>query len=138
MYQVKARRGNGLCFFDPRMQVAINDRAQLEADLREALAQGQFALHYQPQFTPEGCIVGAEVLLRWQHPERGMVSPAQFIAVAEESDLILHIGQWVLRTACHEAMKWPSNLKVAINVSADQLTDPNFASVVVSALAQSG
>ena len=143
MYQVKARRGNGLCFFDPRMQVAINDRAQLEADLREALAQGQFALHYQPQFTPEGCIVGAEVLLRWQHPERGMVSPAQFIAVAEESDLILHIGQWVLRTACQQLALWQqhprsSQLQLSVNVSARQFRQPEFVRQVTDILQETG
>ncbi len=143
MYQVKARRGNGLCFFDPRMQVAINDRAQLEADLREALAQGQFALHYQPQFTPEGCIVGAEVLLRWQHPERGMVSPAQFIAVAEESDLILHIGQWVLRTACQQLALWQqhprsSHLQLSVNVSARQFRQPEFVRQVTDILQETG
>ena len=143
MYQVKARRGNGLCFFDPRMQVAINDRAQLEADLREALAQGQFALHYQPQFTPEGCIVGAEVLLRWQHPERGMVSPAQFIAVAEESDLILHIGQWVLRTACQQLALWQqhprsSQLQLSVNVSARQFRQPEFVRQVTEIIQETG
>ncbi|OGB48802.1 MAG: diguanylate cyclase [Burkholderiales bacterium RIFCSPLOWO2_12_FULL_65_40] len=143
MYQVKARRGNGLCFFDPRMQVAINDRAQLEADLREALAQGQFALHYQPQFTPEGCIVGAEVLLRWQHPERGMVSPAQFIAVAEESDLILHIGQWVLRTACQQLALWQqdprsSHLQLSVNVSARQFRQPEFVRQVTEIIQETG
>ena len=143
MYQVKARRGNGLCFFDPRMQVAINDRAQLEADLREALAQGQFALHYQPQFTPEGCIVGAEVLLRWQHPERGMVSPAQFIAVAEESDLILHIGQWVLRTACQQLALWQqdprsSHLQLSVNVSVRQFRQPEFVRQVTEIIQETG
>ena len=143
MYQVKARRGNGLCFFDPRMQVAINDRAQLEADLREALAQRQFALHYQPQFTPEGCMVGAEVLLRWEHPERGMVSPAQFIAVAEESDLILHIGQWVLRTACQQLALWQqhpgcSHLQLSVNVSARQFRQPEFVRQVTDALQETG
>jgi len=143
MYQVKARRGNGLCFFDPRMQVAINDRAQLEADLREALVQGQFTLHYQPQFTLEGCIVGAEVLLRWEHPERGMVSPMQFIAVAEESDLILHIGQWVLRTACQQLALWQphphsSHLQLSVNVSARQFRQPEFVRQVTEILQETG
>ncbi|MDY0106271.1 MAG: EAL domain-containing protein [Giesbergeria sp.] len=143
MYQVKARRGSGLCFFDPRMQVAINDRAQLEADLREALAQEQFTLHYQPQFTLEGCIVGAEVLLRWEHPERGMVSPAQFIAVAEESDLILHIGQWVLRTACQQLALWQSDLRtshlnLSVNVSARQFRQPDFVRQVTETLQDAG
>jgi diguanylate cyclase (GGDEF)-like protein len=143
MYQVKARRGNGLCFFDPRMQVAINDRAQLETDLHEALAHRQFALHYQPQFTLEGCIVGAEVLLRWQHPQRGMVPPGQFIAVAEESDLILHIGAWVLRTACAQMAAWQdvpqcSHLQVSVNVSARQFRHPDFVRQVTDILQETG
>ena len=143
MYQVKARRGNGLCFFDPRMQVAINDRAQLETDLHEALAHRQFALYYQPQFTLEGCIVGAEVLLRWQHPQRGMVPPGQFIAVAEESDLILHIGAWVLRTACAQMAAWQdepqcSHLQVSVNVSARQFRHPDFVRQVTDTLQETG
>lgn len=143
MYQVKARRGNGLCFFDPRMQVAINDRAQLEADLREALAQGQFMLHFQPQYTLGGDLVGAEVLLRWMHPERGLVSPAQFIAVAEESDLILHIGQWVLRTACQQLACWQEaqgigHLQLSVNVSARQFRQPDFVRQVTEILQETG
>lgn len=143
MYQVKARRGNGLCFFDPRMQVAINDRAQLEADLHEALQQSQFALHFQPQFTLEGCVVGAEVLLRWQHPQRGMVPPVQFIAVAEESDLILHIGLWVLRTACAQMAVWQdepqcSHLQLSVNVSARQFRHPDFVRQVTDVLLETG
>ena len=143
MYQVKARRGNGLCFFDPRMQVAINDRAQLEADLHEALQQSQFALHFQPQFTLEGCVVGAEVLLRWQHPQRGMVPPVQFIAVAEESDLILHIGAWVLRTACAQMAVWQdepqcSHLQLSVNVSARQFRHPDFVRQVTDVLLETG
>jgi len=143
MYQVKARRGNGLCFFDPRMQVAINDRAQMEADLREALAQGHFTLHYQPQYRLDGGIVGAEVLLRWEHPERGMVSPAQFITVAEESDLILHIGQWVLRTACQQLAQWQKtpqgrHLQLSVNVSARQFRQPEFVRQVTETLQETG
>ncbi len=143
MYQVKARRGNGLCFFDPRMQVAINDRAQLEADLHEALEKRQFAVHYQPQFTLDGRIVGAEVLLRWHHPQRGMVPPGQFIAVAEESDLILHIGAWVLRTACAQMAAWQdepqcSHLQVLVNVSARQFRHPDFVRQVTDILQETG
>ena len=143
MYQVKARRGNGLCFFDPRMQVAINDRAQLEADLHDALEKRQFAVHYQPQFTLDGRIVGAEVLLRWHHPQRGMVPPGQFIAVAEESDLILHIGLWVLRTACAQMAVWQdvpqcAHLQLSVNVSARQFRHPDFVRQVADALQETG
>lgn len=143
MYQVKARRGNGLCFFDPKMQTAINDRAQLEADLREALLLGQFALHYQPQFTPDGHIVGAEVLLRWRHPQRGMVPPGQFIGVAEDSDLILDIGMWVLRSACTQLATWQDDpdcrhLQLSVNVSARQFRQSDFVRQVTETLQQTG
>src|SRR3546814_4907969 len=86
----------------------------------------------------DGTLSGFEALIRWTNPTLGNVSPGRFIPLAEDSRLIAPIGEWVLRTACAEAMRWPSDLKVAINVSAEQLTDPNFAAVVVSALAQSG
>src|SRR3546814_5938667 len=89
----------------------------------------------QPVVTAaDGTLNGFEALIRWHNKKLGNVSPGRFIPLAEDARLISPIGEWVLRTACHEAMKWPSNLKVAINVSADQLTDPSFASVVVSAL----
>src|SRR3546814_1132345 len=98
-----------------------------------------FELYYQPVVTAQdGTLSGFEALIRWTNPTLGNVSPGRFIPLAEDSRLIAPIGEWVLRTACAEAMRWPSNLKVAVNVSAEQLTDPNFASVVVSALAQSG
>ncbi len=143
MYQVKAQRGNNLCFFDPEMQVAISRRAQLEADLQAALAGQQFALHYQPQFTRQGRLVGAEALLRWLHPERGLVSPAQFIAVAEDSELIVPIGLWVLQTACEQLAAWQADplfkdLHLAVNVSARQFRQADFVPKVVQVLQQTG
>ena len=106
---------------------------------RGALDRKEFELYYQPVVTAEdGTLNGFEALIRWTNQKLGSVSPGRFIPLAEDSRLIGPIGEWVLRTACAEAMRWPSNLKIAINVSAEQLTDPNFASVVVSALAQSG
>ena len=143
MYQVKARRGNALCFFDPKMQTAINDRAQLEADLRQALITQQLVLHYQPQASLQGEVVGAECLLRWQHPQRGMVPPGQFIAVAEESDLILHIGQWVLHSACTQLARWQeqpqwAHLQLSVNVSARQFRQSDFVHQVIETLQVTG
>jgi diguanylate cyclase (GGDEF)-like protein len=143
MYHVKAHLGNALCFFDPQMQAAISDRARLESDLRLALERQEFELHYQPQFALGGQMVGAEVLLRWQHPLRGMVSPGEFIAVAEESELIVPIGQWVLRTACHQLAAWQAipglaGLQLSVNVSARQFHQPDFVEGVTLALLESG
>jgi diguanylate cyclase (GGDEF)-like protein len=143
MYQVKARRGNGLCFFDPQMQTAINHRAQLEADLKRALRASEFVLYYQPQFAQDGSMVGAEALLRWQHPERGLVPPGAFIAAAEESDLIVSIGAWVLRTACEQLCAWredrrTENLQVSVNVSARQFRHPGFVEQVLEVVASLG
>ena len=143
MYQVKARRGNALCFFDPKMQTAINDRAQLEADLRQALVAQQLVLHYQPQATLQGDVIGAECLLRWQHPQRGMVPPGQFIAVAEESDLIVHIGQWVLHSACTQLARWQeqpqwAHLQLSVNVSARQFRQSDFVHQVIETLQVTG
>ncbi|WP_284407691.1 EAL domain-containing protein [Acidovorax sp. SUPP3434] len=143
MYQVKARRGHGLCFFDPQMQVVITQRAQLEVDLQVAIQQGQFVLHYQPQFTLPGTMVGVEALLRWQHPERGLVAPGHFIAVAEESELIVPIGMWVLRTACEQLAEWQRdprlrNVHVSVNVSARQFRHPDFVAGVVEVIQETG
>ena len=143
MYQVKARRGNALCFFDPKMQTAINDRAQLETDLRQALITQQLVLHFQPQASLQGEVVGAECLLRWQHPQRGMVPPGQFIAVAEESDLILHIGQWVLHSACTQLARWQeqpqwAHLQLSVNVSARQFRQSDFVHQVIETLQVTG
>jgi diguanylate cyclase (GGDEF)-like protein len=143
MYHVKAQHGNALCFFDPRMQAAISDRARLESDLRLALERQEFELYYQPQFALDGQMVGAEVLLRWHHPLRGMVSPGEFIAVAEESELIVPIGQWVLRTACHQLSTWQADprlagLQLSVNVSARQFHQPDFVERVTLALLEWG
>ena len=143
MYQVKAQRGNNLCFFDPQMQVAISQRAQLENDLQAALAAEQFVLHYQPQFTGQGALVGAEALLRWVHPERGLVSPIQFIAVAEESELIVPIGHWVLQTACEQLAAWQADplfkdLHLSVNVSARQFRRADFVPRVVQVMQHTG
>jgi len=143
MYQVKGQRGNALCFFDPRMQAAITERAQLEVDLRRALERDELQLHYQPQFALDGHMVGAEALLRWSHPLRGMVPPVEFITVAEDSELILPLGQWVLQTACRQLAAWRkeprlSALELAVNVSARQFRQADFVQQVSAALLESG
>ncbi|MEO6624322.1 MAG: diguanylate cyclase, partial [Burkholderiaceae bacterium] len=109
MYQAKAAGRNTLRFFDPAMQAAVEARAALEVDLRQALAQDEFALHFQPQVGPHAEVVGAEALLRWNHPVRGQVPPGEFIPVAEQSGLVIDIGQWVLRTACSQLAAWATD-----------------------------
>ncbi len=141
MYQAKAAGRNTVRFFDPTMQAAVSAHAQLEADLRLALAGGQFELHHQAQADMQGRIAGTEALLRWRHPERGMVSPADFIPVAEESGLILPLGQWVLETAVHTLERWADHpalarLSVAVNISARQFHSPQFVPQVLALLDQ--
>jgi len=143
MYQVKSQGRNALCFFDPQMQIVISMRAQLEADLQMALTARQFVLHYQPQFHLDGRMVGAEALIRWQHPERGLVAPGEFIGVAEESELIVPMGHWVLRTACEQLAAWQGDeryrhLQVSVNVSARQFRQRDFVARVVEVLRETG
>jgi diguanylate cyclase (GGDEF)-like protein len=143
MYQAKSDGRNCMCFFDPYMQATITARAQLETDLRTALQAKQFELYYQPQVDQEGRILGAEALIRWRHPLRGLVPPFEFIPAAEESDLIIHIGQWVLRTACQQLAVWQGTahgaaLKLAVNVSARQFRQPNFVAEVTAVLQDTG
>ena len=121
------------------MAEEVRGRRLIEHDLRFATARGEFNLLYQPQIeTRSGAVVGFEALLRWRHPERGSVSPAVFIPIAEESGTILQIGEWVLRTACAEAASWPKPLRIAVNVSAVQIHTPGFAEVVEAVLAETG
>lgn len=110
----------------------------MEIALRKALDKEEFALNYQPVVSADsGSVLGFEALLRWTNPDIGVVSPAKFVPLAEDARLIGPIGEWVMRTACKEAMKWPSTIKLAVNVSADQLADPSFLDMVVSALQDS-
>jgi diguanylate cyclase (GGDEF)-like protein/PAS domain S-box-containing protein len=139
MYQAKKMGRNTFCFFDPNMQEAINTRAALEEDLHKALDNKQFALYYQIQVDRLGRAIGAEALIRWIHPERGLISPLEFIPLAEETGMILPIGQWVLETACAQLNAWqaePStqNLTLSINVSAKQFYQANFAAQVKAAV----
>lgn len=143
MYRAKDGGRNALCFFDPEMQAAVSLRAGLEADLREAVQQNQFVLFYQPQVDILGQLIGVEVLLRWTHHQRGSVSPGVFIPLAEETGLILPLGQWVLETACAQLAAWSkcpkmSRLLLAVNVSARQLRHPEFVDQVLSALVRHG
>jgi len=143
MYQAKAAGRNTMRFFDPEMQAAVSARAALEADLRQSLAEQAFFLCYQPQIDDGGCITGVEALVRWRHPQRGMISPADFIPLAEESGLILPLGRWVLETACAQLASWARQpqtaaLDMAVNVSARQFRHPDFIEQVMSALDRSG
>lgn len=139
MYQAKTAGRNALTFFDPLMQDAINIRADLERELRKAIGNEQFQLHYQIQVDSLGRALGAEALIRWQHPERGLVSPFHFIPLAEETGLILPIGQWVLETACAQLKMWQQSkltrdLVLSVNVSAKQFRQANFVAQVQAAV----
>lgn len=143
MYQAKAAGRNTLCYFNAEMQAKMMARAALEADLGHGLQQGEFVLYYQGQMGAEGKVVGAEALLRWQHPRYGLVSPSDFIPVAEESGLILPLGQWVLETACHQLAQWAAqpemaHLSLSVNVSARQFHDPGFVQNVLSIIDRTG
>ncbi|WP_342620485.1 EAL domain-containing protein [Rhodoferax sp. GW822-FHT02A01] len=143
MYQAKKAGRNRLRFFDRKMQESISARVSLEGELRQALLKNQFQLFYQIQVNSEGCALGAEALIRWVHPQKGLVPPAQFIPIAEESGLILPIGQWVLDMACVQLKAWEKieltqGLALAINVSAKQFQQADFVDQVVQAMQRHG
>ncbi len=139
LYQAKGDGRRTFCFFQPSMGASLRAHQLLGLDLRKALAAGEFEVYYQPLVTLEtGVISGFEALLRWHHPLRGMVAPARFIPLAEESGLIVPVGEWVLRQACAEAAAWPGDLKVAVNLSPAQFKKGNLPQVVVAALACTG
>ena len=142
LYQAKDAGRDTLRFYDPKMQAAVSARAALELDMRTGLAQGQFELYYQPQID-HGRIIGAEALLRWRHPRDGFVSPAHFIPLAEETGLILPLGEWVLKTACQCLASWAlqpalAPLSLAVNVSPRQFHQSGFVAQVLAALAGAG
>lgn len=139
MYQAKKAGRSTMRFFDPYMQDAINARADMERELRKAIEQNNFVLHYQVQVDSTGHAMGAEALIRWEHPERGIISPFHFIALAEETGLILHIGMWVLETACAQLKIWQQDTKtcdltISINVSAKQFRQIDFVGQVQAAV----
>ena len=138
LYEAKNTGRGTYCFYQAEMNERMQTRSKLERDLQHALTNGEFELFYQPIVNLENKIKTCEALLRWHHPERGLVSPTEFIPIAEETGLIVPLGEWVLRTACAEAMKWPDDISVAINVSAIQLTSKNLINVVIGAIASAG
>ena len=143
MYQAKESGRNTVRFFDPEMHAAVVQRVALEQDLRTGLQEGQLRLLYQPQVDAQGHMVGAEALVRWSHPRRGLVSPAAFIPLAEDTGLILPLGQWVLQTACTQLARWATEpgreqLTLAVNISGRQLRQTDFVAQVLQALQHSG
>ncbi|WP_310351636.1 EAL domain-containing protein [Methylobacterium sp. BE186] len=139
LYRAKAEGRGTYRFFEAKMGAQVRERRLLEHDLRHAVARGEMHLVYQPQTDVRaGTVTGFEVLLRWQHPERGAISPAVFIPIAEESGIILQVGEWVLREACREAASWPVPLTVAVNVSAVQIHGPHFVPLVHELLFETG
>jgi diguanylate cyclase (GGDEF)-like protein len=139
MYEAKSAGRRTWRFFEPAMDAHVRARRMLETDLRKAIAEGELEVYYQPCVCLQSNrITGCEALLRWHHPERGMVSPAEFIPIAEETGLINELGEWVLATACAEAVKWPHDVKLAVNVSPVQFRSGTLALKIVAALAASG
>ncbi|MGO4467734.1 putative bifunctional diguanylate cyclase/phosphodiesterase, partial [Pseudoduganella sp. RAF53_2] len=143
MYRAKEMGGNNYQFYTAAMNEQLGERLRIESALRTALERREFELHYQPQVdTESGRIVGMEALIRWRHPEMGMVAPNRFIPLAEETGLILPVGSWVLRTACEQLRQWQcegrENLRMAVNVSARQVAEPDFVQSVAAVLAETG
>jgi diguanylate cyclase (GGDEF)-like protein/PAS domain S-box-containing protein len=143
MYAAKGTGRNAMALFTPAMQARVNQRVALEGDLRQALVNAEFLLHYQPLADVNGQMTGAEALVRWQHPVRGMVLPGVFIPVTEETGLIQGLGHWVLKTACEQLARWArhpgtAHLTMSVNVSAHQFHRPDFVEQVMSLLEQTG
>jgi diguanylate cyclase (GGDEF)-like protein/PAS domain S-box-containing protein len=143
MYQAKAAGRNTIRFFDPDMQTVVSARVALESDLRQSLQRHEFFLEYQRQADASGRTIGAEALVRWQHPRRGLVSPALFIPLAEETGMILQLGHWVLESACKQLAIWgakaeTAHLSVAVNVSSRQFRHPEFVKQVLAVLERTG
>ena len=139
LYRAKADGGGIYRFFEIGMDARMQARRILELDLRKAIVNGEFELFYQPILDVEtGAITSCEALIRWNHPERGMIAPMDFIPVAEETGLIVPLGEWVVRQACAEAARWPKHVTVAVNLSPAQFKSRNLVPTVISALATSG
>ena len=139
LYAVKATGRAAHKFFESSMNRELNERRQIEIDLREAIERNQLELHYQPIISlRRNSIIGFEALARWRHPLRGLVQPGEFIPVAEDSGLILPLGEWVLAEACRTAAQWPNDIKIAVNLSPVQLSDPNLLAAIERILAESG
>jgi diguanylate cyclase (GGDEF)-like protein/PAS domain S-box-containing protein len=142
MYQAKAAGRNAMFFFAPALQASVNARVALERDLRTAIRDNQFSLFYQPQLD-RGLLTGAEALIRWKHPTRGLVNPQDFVPLAEETGLIFPLGNWVLETACLQIAAWAGrkegeHLSIAVNISAREFRQPKFVDYVLAALERTG
>jgi diguanylate cyclase (GGDEF)-like protein/PAS domain S-box-containing protein len=142
MYQAKAAGRNAMFFFAPALQASVNARVALERDLRQAIRDNQFSLYYQPQLD-RGLLTGAEALIRWNHPTRGIVTPQDFVPLAEETGLIFPMGSWVLETACTQIAAWAgrkegAHLSIAVNISAREFRQPKFVDHVLAALERTG
>ena len=139
LYEAKNIGRGTYCFYEKEMNERMQSRATLERELQNALTNNEFELYYQPIVgLKKNRITSFEALLRWRHPARGMVSPAQFISIAEETGFIVPLGEWVLRQACADAASWPEDISVAVNVSSVQLTSSNLANTVIGAIASAG
>ena len=143
MYRLRDEESRGLHFFQPEKLLMPPDRSRLEQELREALRLNQFEMQYQPQYSAQGSATGLEALLRWRHPTRGLVPPSIFLSVAEESDIIVPLGQWILRATCEQMAQWKQDsllgqLPVSVNISPKQLQRPDFADQVETILTQTG
>jgi len=142
MYQAKDAGRGSIRFFSPELQAAVNARAALEEDLRQAIRKEEFALYFQPQVDETG-LIGAEVLIRWNHPERGLLLPGEFIPLAEETGLILGLGSWTLEAACAQVAEWEKHydkprFAVAVNISAREFRQADFVERVLASVARTG
>ena len=139
LYRAKADGGGAFRFFEAQMDARMQARRALELDLRKAIVNGEFELYYQPIVDVKTeRITSCEALIRWHHPERGMISPVEFIRVAENTGLIVPLGEWVIRQACAQAARWPKHVTVAVNLSPAQFKSRNLLPTVVNALATTG
>ena len=143
MYEAKAAGRNTMRFFDPKMEAMVMERAALEAGLRKALQKNQFQVYYQDQVDGDACLTGVEALLRWEHPERGLIAPMEFISLAEDTGLIHPLGRWVLDRACEQLQQWSTvpdmaDLTMAVNVSARQFHHRDFVEQVMTAIENAG
>jgi EAL domain-containing protein (putative c-di-GMP-specific phosphodiesterase class I) len=139
LYAAKSEGRNDYRIFEPEMAEASDTQKYLEGELRQAIKRNEFELHYQPVIdVATGSIRGAEALVRWRHPEKGLILPEQFIPLAESSGLMLPLGEWILQQACRDAAAWPSRVKVAINISAVQFNNANLFDLVLCSLVESG
>jgi diguanylate cyclase (GGDEF)-like protein len=143
MYKSKVAGRNGCRFFDPQMERSVQERATLERELRQGVEAGHFQLDFQAQIGPAGTITGAEALVRWLHPERGVVLPSEFVPLAEETGMILPLGQWVVEAACRQLAQWggqerTARLQLAVNVSARQFQQPDFVQKIAATIERTG